>query len=133
MTPETEPAFDHSTVQYLRLVEGLKQAVIGTDGKGNIILWSAEAEALYAWSRDEVMGLNVIEVVPAAISKGEGAEIMATLAEGRIWSGSFVVRSEEKESFEISVTDIPLMNSNQQVAGIIGVSALPDPITRSPR
>ena len=129
MSSLQEPAFDLSTRQYFRLLEGLKQAVIGTGGDGNVILWSREAEALYGWSRDEVLGLSILEVTPTDISKSRAAEIMKTLAEGRVWSGSFGVRSKAGETFEVSVTDVPLMNADHQVAGVIGVSAFSDPVT----
>ncbi|MEO6260190.1 MAG: PAS domain-containing protein [Thermoanaerobaculia bacterium] len=124
-----EPAFDLSTRQYFRLLEGLKQAVIGTGGDGNVILWSKEAEALYGWSGEEVLGLSILEVTPTDVSKSRAAEIMKTLGEGRVWSGSFGVRTKGGRTFEVSVTDIPLMNADHQVAGVIGVSALTDALT----
>ena len=119
----TEAAFDLGTQRYLQLLEGLRQAVIGTDNDGAIIYWSKAAEELYGWPREEVLGRSVLDITPTDLSKSAAVEIMRTLVAGAVWSGSFAVRSRKNASFEVSVTDVPLMDGEQHVAGVIGVSA----------
>lgn len=88
-----------------------------------ITLWSGAAESLYGWRAHEVIGLNVLDVTPMEISRSQGTEIMQTLARGELWSGEFEVRGRKGKPFTASVTDVPLLDDGQNVAGVIGVSA----------
>ena len=115
---------DRTTERYFQLLEALGQAVIVTDAAGVITLWSPAAKTLYGWRADEVIGRNILEITPMEISRAQGAEIMQTLARGELWSGEFRVRTRDRKAATASVTDIPLLDANGIVAGVIGVSAV---------
>jgi PAS domain S-box-containing protein len=115
--------FDQSTNRYVRVLDGLGQAVIATDAAGKILSWSSAAEKLYGWKAKEVIGRDVLEVTPTALSRSRGAEIMQTLAQGQVWSGEFRVQKRRGKPFMASVTDVPLLGAAGGVAGVIGVSA----------
>jgi len=114
---------DRTTERYFQLLEAVGQAVIATDPAGLIIMWSPSAEILYGWRAAEVIGRNVLDVTPMDISRSQGAEIMRVLARGELWSGEFEVRTRRGKPFTASVTDVPLLDDTQGVAGVIGVSA----------
>lgn len=115
---------DRTTDRYFQLLEALGQAVIVTDAAGSITLWSPAATTLYGWKAEEVIGRNVLEITPMEMSRSQGAEIMQALARGELWSGEFQVRTRGGKAATASVTDIPLLDVNGSVAGVIGVSAL---------
>src|SRR5512144_2551366 len=121
-----EPAaLDGITLQYLRLLEALGQAVIVTDAGGAIIFWGEAAARLYGRPSAEVLGQSVLDVTPADTSRSEGDAIMRTIAAGSVWSGQFTVRGASGESFRVDVTDVPIIDVSGAIAGIIGISALP--------
>jgi PAS domain S-box-containing protein len=115
---------DRTTERYFQLLEALGQAVIVTDAAGVVSLWSPEAETVYGWRADEVVGRNILEITPLEMSRAQGAEIMQALGRGELWSGQFHVRIRGDKAAIASVTDIPLLDDNGAVAGVIGVSAV---------
>jgi len=110
-------------VNHLQLLDTLGHAVIATDINGLIKHWNRPATDLYGWSRDEVLGKNIVDVTPSSVSKEQAAEIMVTLAAGQAWSGTFSVRNRAGQEFPVCVTDLPLSGPRDEVAGIVGVSA----------
>ena len=90
--------FDRTTQQYFHFLEALGQAVIATDVTGTITSWSRAAEALYGWTRDEVIGRNVLEVTPMELSRAQGAEIMQALARGELLVGRVSSANAPRES-----------------------------------
>ncbi len=115
--------FQRIADQYFALLERLGQTVIATDVTGTIVRWSREAEALYGWSSEDVMGRAILDVTPADVSRDDAVEIMSALRAGEVWSGEFRVRGCKGNSFLVSVTDIPLLDERQNVVGIAGISA----------
>ena len=121
---------DRTTERYFQLLEALGQAVIVTDAAGVITRWSPAARTLYGWAADEVIGRNILEVTPMEMSRAQGAEILQALGRGELWSGEFPVRTRGGKAATASVTDIPLLDADGVVAGVIGVSAVSAAPTR---
>jgi PAS domain S-box-containing protein len=105
-----------------RRLERPDSAVIGTDLAGRILFWNEGAERLYGWPAAEVMGRDILEVTPTALSKAEAAEIMSSLQAGWPWSGRFVVQDRAARRFLAEVTDIPVRSVDGSLVGIVGVS-----------
>ncbi len=105
-----------------RMLNQVGEAVIATDPAGEIIYWNTTAEVLYGWSRSEAVGKNVVEVTTTP-EVAEGAEeIIQTLRNGQCWSGTFPVRRKDGSVFQAFVTDAPVLDSNGNLAAIIGTS-----------
>jgi PAS domain S-box-containing protein len=111
-------------VNHLQLLDTLGHAVIATDTNGVIKHWNGPASDLYGWTRDEVLGHNIVDVTPSMLSREQAAEIMAALAAGQAWSGTFPVRNRAGKEFSVCVTDLPISGPHDEVAGIVGVSAM---------
>ena len=102
---------------------GEGRAVIATDVTGSILYWNRAAEELYGWTSAEVLGRNVVDVTPAAISQPEAAQIMKVLRSAESWTGTFPVRDKAGRTFMVQVTDSPVLDEYGKLIGIIGVSA----------
>lgn len=76
------------------------EAVIVSDGDGRIEFWNTGAEALYGWGREEVLGKNLDQVVPATPPVAS-EEVLSTLISAGQWEGT--VRRQNKEGHEIAV------------------------------
>lgn len=98
------------------------QAVIATDVAGAIHYWSAEAERLYGWSREEVLGRPITEVTPSDLSRDEAQLIMRQLRRGQSWSGSFQVKHRTGATFHARVVDVPVRDASGALVGIVGIS-----------
>lgn len=106
-----------------QMLDCSSEAIIATDLQGKIIFWNSYAEKLYGWRSDEVLGENVVKIVPAAAAVADAENIMARLRKGEAWSGEFHVRTRDGREFDVSVTNTPLRGDNGRLMGIIGVSS----------
>jgi PAS domain S-box-containing protein len=104
------------------LLDTVEQAVIATDLSGTIKSWNRFAETLYGWSADEALGRNILDLLPAMVSKERAQEIMTTLREGESWSGEFLVRRRDGLNFPAMVTDTPVYDDEGAIIGVVGIS-----------
>ena len=104
------------------LLNAVEQAVIATDLDGNIIYWNSFAEHLYGWPSQEVIGANVVEIVPAMTSREVAEKLFAYLKAGRSWTGELLVQRRDGSEFQAMITDSPILNERGQLIGVVGVS-----------
>lgn len=104
------------------LLSAVEQAVIATDLKGTILYWNVFAERLYGWASAEALGANIIDLTPAADTREIGAEILASLREGKSWSGEFLSQTKGGAMFLAQVTDSPIFGQDGELIGTVGVS-----------
>ena len=104
------------------LLDAVEQAVIATDIEGRIIYWNSFAERLYGWRSVEVMGRNVVDIIPSLTSQEHASVIMEQLREGQSWTGEIIVRRRDRSEFLASVSDSPIFNAKGDLIGIVGVS-----------
>jgi PAS domain S-box-containing protein len=117
------PATGELSASYLaQLLDAVEQAVIATDPAGEIVFWNRCAERLYGWSAAEVLRRNVVEVVPSEMSREQAAELMERLRAGQAWHGEFSVRRRDGSRFHAWVADVPVLDDDGRVVGIVGVS-----------
>ena len=96
-------------------------AVIATDLSGTIVYWNAHATTLYGWPPDDVIGRNVLDMIPTYTSADEGARIMERLRHGESWTGEFLAQRRDGERIVAHVTDLPVRNGDD-IVGIVGIS-----------
>lgn len=104
------------------LLSTIQQSVVVTNIDGTIIYWNNFAEQLYGWQRQEVIGKNIMEVVPADMSLEQATILMKQLSAGESWRGEFLVKHKTGGTFKIQVQNSPLHDVNGKLIGIIGIS-----------
>lgn len=106
-------------------IEELDVAVIATTADGSIGYWNGEAERLYGWRAEEVMGSNIVDITPSMSKRPQAEEIMAALRKGEPWQGVMQLRRRDGTVFEAFVIDTPLPHG-----AILGVSGPADEAAR---
>jgi PAS domain S-box-containing protein len=112
----------HSAAFLQQLLDAVEQAVIATTPEGEIVYWNRCAQRLYGWRADEVLGRNVVDVVPSEPSREQAAELMARLRAGERWEGEFRVRRRDGSGFHAWVADVPVLDEEGRVMAIVGIS-----------
>jgi PAS domain S-box-containing protein len=103
------------------LLNTVGQSVIATDLEGTVIYCNRAAEALYGWPNGELLGRNILDIIPLP-SIEEAKAIMTRLSEGESWTGKFLVQRKDGSSFYAMVTDSPVLDENGNFIAIVGVS-----------
>ena len=62
------------------VIDALPRAVIVTDPDARILLWNNQAEQLYGWAADEVLGKAVTDVLVPASEQDGAAAILSEVA-----------------------------------------------------
>ena len=104
-----------------RMLDSVGQAVIATDPDQTILFWNKTAVAMFGWSKEEVLGRKIDDILPPQSSPAMLPEIMATLAQGATWSGEFVVQCRDKRMMPLATTNAPLLNEQGRLVAIIGI------------
>lgn len=97
-------------------------AVIATDLQGKVTYWNFAAQKLYGWSAAEALGRPIAELTPTEQSREQVRGIMDQLAQGKPWSGEFLVRRKDGHEFPAFVFDTPIVDADGNLTGVIGVS-----------
>ncbi len=105
------------------LLDSVGQAVMASDPEGRVIYWNRAAEAIYGWSREEVLGRLILDVLPTAETRTSAAEVLEGLRRGEPWSGEMELRRKDGTTFPALVTNAPVLARDGQITGIISVSA----------
>ena len=103
------------------LLDAIAAAVVATDTAGKVFYFNAAAERMYGYTRDEMLGGNVMRLLVEPVDKIPAEEIMATVLAGNRWSGHFRVRRKGGATMVVRVTDTPIVD-NGHVVGVIGVA-----------
>lgn len=104
------------------LLHSVGQAVIAVDMNGVITFWNTAAEKLYGWSKEEILGRNIIGTIAFEPSKEQSTEIVTYLTSGESWSGENVVKHRNGSAIPIHVFINPVLDESGTLIGIIGVS-----------
>ena len=104
------------------LLDAAGQAIVGTDRKGRILFWNKAATRMYGWTRDEIIGRFVQQVVPPIDSKAQMLEMTACVARGDTWSGDLWIRCKDRTVLQVFMTTTPVYDVAGAFLAIVGVS-----------
>ncbi len=103
------------------LLDKIQQAVILCDSNGSVTYWNEYSSALFGWTKEEVYGKNVLEILPIANNKEHAAQIFNDLLSNKNWDGNFIVRKKDNSSFTAKVSASPFYGKSGDIIGLIGL------------
>lgn len=103
------------------IVDAIAAAVIVTDLTGRIVRWNAQAEQLYGFPAEQMLGGNVVELFVHPEDRARAGEIMTQVMAGQSWTGDFSVRTADGSAKLVRITDSPVLVDGQAVA-VVGTA-----------
>jgi anti-anti-sigma factor len=114
---------------------GRTHALIATDLEGVVTHWNGDAQALYGYAPEEVLGRPITNVTVGPSHDQDAHRIMETIrAKGR-WQGPFEVVRADGSTFRAWVRNILVTDRDEQPLGVLGLSVpllVPVPMKRTP-
>ncbi len=104
------------------LLETVGQTIVATDVAGVITYWNGAAESLYGWTSAEVVGQNILTILPTVPFRERDADTLASLMGGGSSSGEYLARHRSGRPIPILASAVPLRDADGVVVGLIGVS-----------
>jgi diguanylate cyclase (GGDEF)-like protein/PAS domain S-box-containing protein len=104
------------------LLDAAGQAIIGTDRLGCVSFWNKAATRMYGWTRDEVVGKYVMDVIPAIESDAQISEIGACIARNETWTGDVWIQCKDRTLLQVFTTTTPMFDAAGELAACVGVS-----------
>jgi anti-anti-sigma factor len=100
----------------------VERAIIATDLGGTVTRWNAEAERLYGWTAEEVMGKPITNLTVGPQDQDVAEEIMESVRRDGRWEGDFDVRRKDGTQFRAFVRDTLMHDRDGNPMGLLGVS-----------
>ena len=104
------------------LLDRVVAAVLAVDLEGRILFANRYAEELYGWPVDEIVGRLTTDFFGVAVEDETAREIMAALAAGASWEGTFEVRRKDGKPLSVHAVDSPLYDAAGQLRGLVSLS-----------
>ncbi len=103
------------------IVENVSEAICSFDLEGRITYWNAHAEALFGYTREEIMGRHISAIVPQ--ERGDEVEYCMKLASERGYISGFETERMKKsgERFPVELTTTALRDGRGEVKGFISI------------
>ncbi|HET6558989.1 MAG TPA: PAS domain S-box protein, partial [Prolixibacteraceae bacterium] len=104
------------------LLSNVGQSVIATDASNLITYWNKAAEQMYGWSAEEVLGKNILDLVPIEFTLEKSMEVTEKISRGEIWTDEFMAQRKDGSRFPVFISNSPFFDESGALAGIIGIS-----------
>lgn len=121
--PETirVASFEASALQsFLKNMPPLHLAIITTDLDERVTEWTDHAETLFGWSKHDVLGRPISELLIGPVAQEITTTIMQHVRSGKFWSGPFEARRRDGETISIDLRAMSLIDERGSVVGFLG-------------
>ncbi|MGL1890874.1 MAG: PAS domain S-box protein [Spirochaetaceae bacterium] len=119
----TERKIAENEIRYqASLIEQMDTAIITIGFDNKILSWNEHAKSLYGWSKEEVIGKDIIELLGAEESKEETLKSFVDLNRDGHWEGDYLANKKDGTRVPIHVINSYLKDSNGENIGFIGLS-----------
>lgn len=97
-------------------------AVVFTDLHGRVVACNRQAENLYGWSREELVGRHGEELAADPVDEATRARMAARIAAGDPWETDIAVRRKDGSTIVVHALESPFVDDDGTVAGVVSVS-----------
>ncbi|MEY4929817.1 MAG: hypothetical protein RI909_541, partial [Bacteroidota bacterium] len=119
----TKEVETHNHIQFqAMLLSTIQEAVMVFDLENKITYWNDSATKLYGWTREEIIGKNVLEIIPPDLSSIDVARLKEKAWNKEGWSGELAFRTKENKKIITHVSHAPLLDEGKNIIGMISVT-----------
>jgi len=97
-------------------------AVVYTDLDGVMVACNRHAEALFGWTREELIGRRTETLAAEPFDATTRAQWAAQIATGEPWETDVAVRRKDGSTIVVHAVDSPFVDDDGTVAGVVSVS-----------
>ena len=106
-----------SRARLAAIVDSSDDAIISTDLQGTVTSWNAAAERIFGYCTDEMLGIPMLQIIPAELQEHEEA-ILCNLRKGKRLDHFDTERLRKDGSrIKVSLSVSPLMDSDGKLVG----------------
>lgn len=98
---------------YETLLEAVDDAITAVDGKGNIVSWNHRSEAIFDYSRDQILGRPITEFF-----EQDALEVMSVLTGGKGGKGVFRKYHQPSPHVYVLINALPVVMNHRVIGGI---------------
>ena len=122
--PERVRPGDHDSIRAVleHHFDEIDVSVIATDLLGTIAYWNREAEQLYGWRAEEVLGRPITDATVGPEDDEVAERIMDTVRAAGRWEGDFIVHRKDGSTFLARVINTIIEDRDGRAVGLVGVS-----------
>ncbi|MCX6074422.1 MAG: PAS domain-containing sensor histidine kinase [Campylobacterales bacterium] len=106
--------------QYSKAID-VGNIVSKTDDKGVMIFVNDEFCRISGYKREELLGKSHNIVRHPNMPQSAFKEMWSTIKEGKVWQGTVENRAKNGESYFVTTTVLPILDSNQEVSEYISI------------
>ncbi len=107
---------------HAHLLDVIGQAVVVTDLDGHITYWNACAQEVYGWRSSEVVGRQILEVMPNSATPSQIEAMRDLIANNRKWEGELFAQKRDGSRFPVTLSQTPVVDDAGQVVSIVALS-----------
>lgn len=104
------------------LLDSWPRAVVVWGLHGTVLAWNRNAERLYGWDADAVLGHHIADLLILAADLDDAYAIAEGVEAGTPWSGDITIRRVGGDAVRIHTELTPLRDSDGTIVGSIGVA-----------
>jgi PAS domain S-box-containing protein len=114
-----------TTIDFEQLVSAIGDAIIISDAKGSIVLWTPAAERMFGFTQSEALGKSLDLIIPERLRGRHWDGYHQTMATGQTRYGNEVLRvpavDKAGRSLSIAFTVALLHSPEHELTGIVAV------------
>ena len=114
---------ENSLLYQAKMLEAIKDAVIGSDLSLNINFWNKAAEKIYGWKAEEVIGKPSKDVIRSEMTQDQREAILNDLTEGKPSYTELVQYTKDDKPLLIEGYTFPLKNSDGIITSIVAINS----------
>ena len=104
------------------LLAGLPSAVVVTEADGTIVCWNRQAELLYGYAADDVLGAAVSGLGIGPADADEARAVTRSVLTDGCWAGEYDTRRFDGSRIRISARFASITDVDRGFSGFVGVS-----------
>ena len=106
------------------MLDSAGEAILATDADGAVIYVNRQAELLYGWPKEEVLGRSIVDLLlpPATAQRAREQDVMAELRAGQHGTGEYFLKRRDGVTVRVSISVSVVRDEAGGVQALVGIS-----------